>query len=58
MAILFSNEIYAAICDELSSAEESVQILTAYGKTKAVAAIIESQTIYRKQENNATFQAG
>lgn len=41
MAILFSNEIYAAICDELSSAEESVQILTAYGKTKAVAAIID-----------------
>lgn len=36
MAILFSNEIYAAICDELSSAEESVQILTAYGKTKEI----------------------
>ena len=41
MAILFSNEIYAAICNELSSAEESVQILSAYGKTNAIAAIIE-----------------
>ena len=41
MAILFSNEIYAAICDELSSAEESVQILSAYGKTNAIAAIID-----------------
>lgn len=41
MAILFSNEIYAAICNELSSAEESVQILSAYGKTNAIAAIID-----------------
>ena len=41
MAILFSNEIYAAICNELSSAEESVQILSAYGKINAIAAIIE-----------------
>ena len=41
MAILFSNEIYAAICNELSSAEESVQILSAYGKTNAIASIID-----------------
>lgn len=41
MAILFSNEIYAAICNELSSAEESVQIMSAYGKTKAIAAIVD-----------------
>lgn len=41
MAILFSNEIYAAICNELSSAEESVQILSAYGKMSAIAAIID-----------------
>lgn len=41
MAILFSNEIYAVICNELSSAEESVQIMSAYGKTKAIAAIVD-----------------
>lgn len=41
MAILFSNEIYAAICNELNSAENSVQIMSAFGKTNAVAAIID-----------------
>lgn len=41
MAILFTNEIYAAICDELSNAEKSVKIMTAYGKVKAIAAILD-----------------
>ena len=41
MAILFSNEIYAAICNELSSAETSVQIMSAYGKASAIVAIID-----------------
>ncbi len=41
MAILVSNEIYSAICRELSNAEESVQIMSAYGKVEAISSIIE-----------------
>ena len=41
MAILFSNEIYAAISEELQNATDSVQILTAFGKKNAIAAVIE-----------------
>lgn len=37
MAILFSNEILHAVDDELKSAQESVQIITAYCKEKTFA---------------------
>ena len=40
MSILVSNEIYSAICRELCTAEESVQIMSAYGKTEAISSII------------------
>lgn len=41
MSILVSNEIYSAICNELESAQESVQIMSAYGKLNAIGSIIE-----------------
>lgn len=41
MSILVSNEIYTAICQEIESAKESVQILSAYGKINAVGSLIE-----------------
>lgn len=40
MSILVSNEIYKSICDELQAATESVQIMTAFGKTNAVSSLI------------------
>lgn len=40
MSLLVSEEIYQAICNELCSAKQSVQILTAYGKVKAISALL------------------
>ncbi len=42
MAILFSDEIYKAICSELSQASSSVQIITAYGKIDALKLLMKN----------------
>ncbi len=47
MSLLISNQIISAVCDELESAKESAQIITAYCKLDT---LIEMETSTVKRD--------